>query len=181
MGAHFQSRCQPWVPVCIMIAPRLHHDHMYPPLAVNPSAGSWKLLLRLIRSASLFARFVTGVLVKTRRQPDDAMQKTRQQMRCVSPRKWANHKMFDAIFFDAVSSRSGHRSVGYRRSRGRRRSETLHRSSGPSDVGLCAAFLGRHFFYGACAAITAGVHGSSGPVLRTREDQGPQTVLVKKV
>ena len=49
-----------------------------------------------------------------------------------------NHEKRHAIvFFGAVSSRSGHRSVGYRSPYDRRRSETKSSGSGPWDVGLC--------------------------------------------
>ena len=46
-------------------------------------------------------------------------------------------------FFGAVSSGSGHRSVGYHRPCGRRRSETKSSGRGPWDVGLCVVRVSR--------------------------------------
>ena len=49
----------------------------------------------------------------------------------------AEKKDMRSSFFGAVSSGSGHRSVGYHRPCGRRRSETKSSGRGPWDVGLC--------------------------------------------
>ena len=55
-----------------------------------------------------------------------------------------NHEKRHAIvFFGAVSSRSGHRSVGYHRPYGRRRYKTLTSGSGPWDVGQCVVRVSR--------------------------------------
>ena len=55
----------------------------------------------------------------------------------------AEKKDMRSSFFGAVSSGSGHRSVGYHRPHSRRRSETKNSGSGPWDVGLCVVRVSR--------------------------------------
>ena len=65
-----------------------------------------------------------------------------------------NHEKRLAIaFFGAVSSRSGHRSVGYHRPCGRRRSETKSSGRGPWDVGLCVVRVSRRTVHRANIAL----------------------------
>ena len=65
-----------------------------------------------------------------------------------------NHEKRLAIaFFGAVSSRSGHRSVGYHRPCDRRRSETKSSGRGPWDVGLCVVRVSRRTVHRANIAL----------------------------
>ena len=65
-----------------------------------------------------------------------------------------NHEKRHAIvFFGAVSSRSGHRSVGYHRPCERRRSETKSSGRGPWDVGLCVVRVSRRTVHRANIAL----------------------------
>ena len=57
------------------------------------------------------------------------------------------------VFFGAVSSRSGHRSVGYHRPCGRRRSETKSSGRGPWYVGLCVVRVSRRTVHRANIAL----------------------------
>ena len=71
-------------------------------------------------------------------------------------------------FFGAVSSGSGHRSVGYHRPCGRRRSETKSSGRGPWDVGLCVVRVSRRdAASGENRAVGREIwHGSSQPPRR---------------
>jgi len=78
------------------------------------------------------------------RQSDDALQKTRQQNAALLAEKTAKNqaKWPTIVFFGAVSSRSGHRSVGHHSPRGRRRSETSSAAAARKmSVYVWSAFL----------------------------------------
>ena len=62
-------------------------------------------------------------------------------------------KRLAIAFFGAVSSRSGHRSVGYHRPCDRRRSETKSSGRGPWDVGLCVVRVSRRTVHRANIAL----------------------------
>ena len=98
-----------------------------------------------------------------------------------------NHAKSHAIvFFGAVSSRSGHRSVGHRKTCGRGRFKTLNRGSGPWDVSLCVVRVygenaasgenrarGSRDLAGAFSATMACIRGASRAVLRTTGAEMP--------
>ena len=96
-----------------------------------------------------------------------------------------NHEKRLAIaFFGAVSSRSGHRSVGHRKTCGRGRFKTLNRGTDTWDVSLCVVRVysenaaselasgenrarGSRDLAGAFSATMACIRGASRAVLRT--------------
>ena len=92
-----------------------------------------------------------------------------------------NHAKSHAIvFFGAVSSRSGHRSVGHRKTCGRGRFKTLNRGTDTWDVSLCVVRVysenaasgenrarGSRDLAGAFSATMVCIRGASRAVLRT--------------
>ena len=96
-----------------------------------------------------------------------------------------NHEKRHAIvFFGAVSSRSGHRSVGHRKTCGRGRFKTLNRGTDTWDVSLCVVRVysenaaselasgenrarGSRDLAGAFSATMVCIRGASRAVLRT--------------